>query len=728
LYGIDTLRITGQELTRWLPSVGSAILMAMVAVGASMTFDQLKQSVYWRKHSYEVLICSQAMFADLMDSQRGMRGYVLTQRPESLATYRQAIERLPQRVDELRAIVSDNPSQVKRAARIADDLRPVIDYSHKLLGVRKTRGLQAVMDLEALGEGRLVVDHLRADLDDFSAEEHRLLLERDTGAQSAFRSTSDLLVIGSVLAVALLLFAHLLTSREARRRRHTESELRLSEQRFRHAFDDAPIGMCLVHPQGRFIKVNRVLSAMLGYSQSALCELDFQSITHPEDLQTDLGQAERMLRGEIPSYQLEKRYLHRDGSVLFANLHVSLVRNEDNEPLYFVVQIEDIAYRREMDRLKREFVSTVSHELRTPLTSIRGSLGLVSAGVLGPLPEKAHSMVRIAYQNSERLVRIINDILDVEKIESGKLELRPESLEVHDVLSQALEENRAYGDKYKVSFVLQGPSHVGLVKADPDRLMQVMSNLLSNAAKFSPAGSQVEVRTRAEGSSVRIEVQDYGTGIPEKFRSRIFEKFAQADGSSARRFDGTGLGLSITRQLVEAMGGSIGFTTEADQGTTFHFLLPSVAIQNEAALAGLSLTARHRVLILGEGAHPDQVLRRMPRILHVEDDLDLSQVVEAALAGRAEVVAAPTLQSAQEQLQAGQFSLVVLDLNLPDGNGLSLLDSLQGSLPNPVPVVILSVTEVSRAVQDRVAATLVKSKMSEAEVVRTILSLVPEEA
>src|SRR5262249_33993586 len=137
----------------------------------------------------------------------------------------------------------------------------------------------------------------------------------------------------------------------------------------------------------------------------------------------DLAQVRKVLDGEIPSYQIEKRYLHRDGRVVYASLSVSLVRGRDNEPLYFVAQVEDIAHRREMDRLKREFVSTVSHELRTPLTSIRGSLGLVDAGVLGPLPEKAQSMVRIAHQNSERLVRIINDILDVEKIESGKLEL-----------------------------------------------------------------------------------------------------------------------------------------------------------------------------------------------------------------------------------------------------------------------------------------------------------------
>src|SRR5262249_427570 len=151
-------------------------------------------------------------------------------------------------------------------------------------------------------------------------------------------------------------------------------------------------------------------------------------------------------------------------------------------------------------------------------------------------------------------------ILDVEKIESGKLELHFQPVPVAAFLRQALQENAAYGEKFKITFVLESAPEEAGVYADPDRLMQVMTNLLSNAAKFSPAGAQVQVRARQNGRQINIEVQDHGTGIPEAFRSRIFEKFAQADATSSRRFDGTGLGLSITRQLVQAMAGSIGFT------------------------------------------------------------------------------------------------------------------------------------------------------------------------
>src|SRR6185312_14873352 len=185
----------------------------------------------------------------------------------------------------------------------------------------------------------------------------------------------------------------------------------------------------------------------------------------------------------------------------------------------------------------------------TPLTSIRGSLGLLAGGVLGPLSDKAAEMVQIAHHNSERLVRIINDILDIEKIEAGKIELHAQNVALGTLLRQAIEVNQSYADKYQVRLLLE-PLPAGIaVVADPDRLMQGITNLLSNAAKFSPPGSTVHIRAKRRNARVGIEVEDHGTGIPEEFRPHVFEKFAQADGSTSRRFEGTGLGLAITRQL-----------------------------------------------------------------------------------------------------------------------------------------------------------------------------------
>src|SRR6185437_3311050 len=291
-----------------------------------------------RKHTYEVLISSQAMFSDLIDTQRGMRGYVLTGRQEALQTYRRGVDELPQKVAELAALTQDNPVQQRRVSLLSADLSEVIAYSRRLLEARDKRGLQAAADLESGGDGMRVVDRAQGDLDAFTGDEHRLLIEREARAQEDFRNTIHLLVLGSVLAAILLVLAHLMASREVNRRKRQESELRLSEERFRRAFDDAPIGMCLVSLRGRLLKVNHALCALLGYSEGELLQADFQSLTHPQDLGADMKLVGQALGGEIPSYQIEKRYLQRDGSVVYANLSVSLVRDRNHAPLYFVSQ------------------------------------------------------------------------------------------------------------------------------------------------------------------------------------------------------------------------------------------------------------------------------------------------------------------------------------------------------------------------------------------------------
>jgi PAS domain S-box-containing protein len=357
-------------------------------------------------------------------------------------------------------------------------------------------------------------------------------------------------------------------------RKQQEDALRLSEERFRRAFDDAPIGIALVSPEGRWLQANRVLCDLLGYSEVELAATDFQTVTYPEDLEKDLTLVAEVLSGRRASYQMEKRYRHRDGRLVYAMLSVSLVRDPSGAPLYFISQIEDISERLKIARLKSEFVATVSHELRTPLTSIRGALGLLLGGVAGALPASAASMIRIAHQNCERLVLIINDILDLEKIEAGRLEVKLSVIDVAAVIGQAVALNRAYADKHNIHLVCDQVPALQ-VNADPDRLMQILTNLLSNATKFSPAGAAVHIRAFASGAWVRFEVEDRGIGIDEAFRARIFEKFAQAEASADRRFGGTGLGLAISKSLVERMGGRIGFISTVGRGTTFFVELAS---------------------------------------------------------------------------------------------------------------------------------------------------------
>ncbi len=239
--------------------------------------------------------------------------------------------------------------------------------------------------------------------------------------------------------------------------------------------------------------------------------------------------------------------------------------------------IHDITLRKKVDRLKSEFVSTVSHELRTPLTSITGVLGLLVGGAVPNIPVKALDLLVIAKNNAERLGRLVNDILDIEKLEFGKLSLELAVCDVNDLMRKAIDQNSGYSIKYGVHLALDNSAIATqkiTILVDADRFLQVMSNLISNAIKFSHMDGIVTLSASVSGSLIVFYVEDSGTGIPEDFRKKIFQKFAQADSSDTRKRDGTGLGLSISRVIVERMGGEIDYRTEVNKGSVFFFSIP----------------------------------------------------------------------------------------------------------------------------------------------------------
>jgi signal transduction histidine kinase len=239
-----------------------------------------------------------------------------------------------------------------------------------------------------------------------------------------------------------------------------------------------------------------------------------------------------------------------------------------------IAQGRDITAQLEAERMKKEFTSTLSHELRTPLTSIIGSLQLINAGVLGEVPKDVSELTEVAERNGQRLLDLINDILDIEKIESGKLTLNPEPIRLDELVREAMLLNKGFGDRFKVRFQPRGELSAEQVTGDHKRLLQVMTNLLSNAAKFSPEGEVVEISTEPAAGGLRVAVHDRGPGIPEAFRARMFGRFNQADSTTSRQKGGTGLGLAICKRLVEMMQGHIGFQDRDGGGTTFWFDLP----------------------------------------------------------------------------------------------------------------------------------------------------------
>jgi PAS domain S-box-containing protein len=346
-----------------------------------------------------------------------------------------------------------------------------------------------------------------------------------------------------------------------------------SEALFREAYENAPIGIALVSPEGEWLRVNQSLCDMLGYAADELTRTTFQAITHPEDLESDLLLVRRMLAREIRTYQMEKRYLHRTGHAVWALLSVSLVWDKQR-PLYFISQIQDITERKNIERGKAEFLTMVSHELRTPVTALRGALGILAAGAAGELPPKAQALTALADRNADRLHRLVNDILDIEKIESGAFAYRRTDIDLNQLVNQAAVELRPYAEQYQVKIEVRSDLPRAFLHADADRLMQVLANLISNAVKHSPAGGSIDVHVTRTDQSIRVNVTDRGEGIPEEFRRHIFEKFAQANWTATNRKGGSGLGLNISRAIIQHHGGVLAFETEVGVGSTFYFELP----------------------------------------------------------------------------------------------------------------------------------------------------------
>lgn len=361
--------------------------------------------------------------------------------------------------------------------------------------------------------------------------------------------------------------------------------------------------------------------------------------------------------------------LRKNGTTFPLELAVSEVKL-DNRRLFIGIT-RDITERKKIDRMKSEFVSTVSHELRTPLTSIRDALGLVLGKGGKDLPPKLLRLLQTANRNSERLTFLINDILDLEKINAGELDFHIETVNISALTKRAINENEGYAHTHNVK--LKSILHCDdstTMRVDEQRLLQVFANLISNAVKYSPENDTVSVEVKRINDRVRVSVFDNGPGIPAEFRSRIFGRFAQADSSDAREKGGTGLGLTITQAIIQQLGGSISFNSEPIGGTEFFFELPAW----EQTIENTELD------------------ESLPKVLVCEDDADVAYILvnlleQEGLSGDI----ASTASSALELLKKNHYSLLLLDLMLPDANGLELVRELRKSEDTrKLPIIVIS--------------------------------------
>ncbi|MEZ4300885.1 MAG: PAS domain S-box protein, partial [Polyangiaceae bacterium] len=340
--------------------------------------------------------------------------------------------------------------------------------------------------------------------------------------------------------------------------------LRLSESLSRSILGNMLSALLTLSEDGVIETVNPATMTTFGYSREELIGRPFVSLF-------DIASRDaRVLIARTRGRVTEQRGKKKSGETFPCELrlfHLESLRG----PGYAVI-LHDQSERYEVERLKAEFVSVVSHELRTPLTALRGSIGLLTGGVMGALPDEVMEMLGIAERNTMRLISLVNDILDLERLQKGKIDLFLQPVRVLSIVDRSLESVKSFADQERIQIEVRCTSDV--VLGDGDRLVQVLVNLLSNAVKFSPPGSRIEVSNETEPSAVVFRVSDRGRGIPPSHRRLIFERFAQVHTSDAREKGGTGLGLTICKAIVEQHDGTIGVESEEGKGSTFWFRIP----------------------------------------------------------------------------------------------------------------------------------------------------------
>lgn len=697
-------RLQHMTPSRYLTAVTLLLIFLGLTGVQLLVRDQFADARVLREQAGRI-VATRTHLADLLelhlDAETAVRGFVLTGQDQFLAPYHSAIKRRERVFDALeRYGVAGTIDSLPTLRQLSEEKLANAEINFRDADANNTA---AARERIAGGRGRIVMDEIRAAIARLDEAEAQTLSRLETESEAKRENVEQLIALVLIGIAVLLIAATLLIGRTtAQRRTALVSAKQVAEQE-KAMFDGAVDGMLLLDARGGIIRANPSVERMFGYSAHDLIgRSNMFLMADPFSDQQSLAWLARVGRAGADGAGKRQEFLGKRANGTTFETEVAISRFGDGEDSRFVAAIRDITHRKHAERMKSEFVSTVSHELRTPLTSIGGSLALLAGGAAGKLEERAARLVTIAHSNCERLIRLINDLLDIEKIESGKMSFDMRRLMIGPLVHRTVTANRQFANDHEVSLEIGLPPWPQCVIGDPDRLEQVLTNLVSNAIKYSPPGETVYVTTVQKGGKVRIEVCDRGSGVPEDFRDRIFSKFAMADSSDVRTRGGTGLGLAIVREIAARHGGSAGFVDRSGGGTIFYLELPMLAENGPVKLAEQT---------------------DLPLLLHIDDDIDCLTVVASAFAGRATLVSAATMDEARALLiRWNGFSGCIIDVGMGTDSGLDILPAVRAIAPE-LPVVLFTARDEPHA-EAQANAVLVKSRTSVSKLVETTMALV----
>jgi len=572
----------------WIIAASVVSLMTLAAV-SWLSYGNTRELIAANQRlaqAHKLIEDLAALHVLLDDADSACRDYALTGRTDSLKPYEATLPQLEVSLQTLRDDVAASSNRSQQFQDLEPIVRARLEAMKELVQARTTSGFDAAVQVLRSDRSKRLTDEMRQRISVMQSDEHNDLLDRERESRVRARSTLRAVGLTCLLGIALLLSASLMIFRLSRQSERDHIALQNAERIQRAIVNSAAYSMISTDNVGVVLTVNAAAEKWLQYRSTELTGGSVSTLHDAIELQARGAQLTRAMgipvagdyhalvtkAGLGVADEFECTYVRKDGTRFPVSLSITALRTGRNDPSGYLMIATDLSEQRAVEKMKDEFVSVVSHELRTPLTSIKGALGLLVGGVTGGLPPKAEEMAQIALTNSDRLTRLVDDILDLQRIESGRLAIDWRLCDVASLMKEAADSVRLLAEAEGVTITVSPCS--ASISADQERIVQAFINLLGNAIKFSPCGGDIEFAAEMTTHSVLFRVEDNGRGIPTDKLETIFERFQQVDASDAREKGGTGLGLAIVRSIAQQHGGRVWAESELRKGSKFYVQLP----------------------------------------------------------------------------------------------------------------------------------------------------------